>query len=98
MIGIWAALGFAGLDFSVAFLAGMSSVPIGVTAYSYRDGASEPRYWITVALYCIAHILALWLAGGGWIPKPAAALTPFFLADYLLLAYLFPKLSGIAFE
>jgi hypothetical protein len=98
MIGIWAVLAYTGVDFSVAFLAGMSSVPIAVTAYSYREGFDQPRYWVTIALYCIIHALALHVIGSSWIPKPAVALTPIFMLDYLLLAYLFPTLSGIIFE
>lgn len=98
MLGIWAVLALAGTDVDVAFLAAMSAVPIGVTTYSYRDGGNERRYWITLAGYCLVHVLALRLIGGDWIPRPAVALTPLFILDYLLLAYLFPKLSGLKYD
>ncbi len=98
MLGIWVVLTWAGIDSDVAFLAAMSTVPIGVTAFSYREGRNEPRYWITIAGYCVIHVLALRLLGSDWIPRPAIALAPLFILDYLLLAYIFPKLSGISFN
>ena len=98
MLGIWTGLAHAGIAVDVAFLAAMSAVPIIVTAFSYRDAADDLRYWITIAGYCALHELALHFIGGDWIPSPAVALTPLFLLDYLLLAYLFPKLSGLRFD
>lgn len=98
MLGIWIGLAQAGIDVDVEFLAAMSAVPIIVTAFSYRDAADDPRYWITIMGYCAIHIVTLRFIGGDWIPAPAVALTPLFLFDYVLLAYLFPKLSGLRFE
>jgi len=40
----------------------------------------------------------LYLVGGEWIPKPAVILAPIFILDYLLLAFLFPTLSGLKYE
>lgn len=98
MLAIWAVLTSSGVSSDLAFLAAMSAVPIGVTAYAFRDGANEPRYWITIVGYCVIHALALRFAGGDWIPQPAVVLAPLFILDYLLLAYLFPKLSGLKYD
>jgi hypothetical protein len=95
MLIIWVVLANSGLSIDVAFLAAMSAVPIGATAYAFQDGAGKSRYWLT---YCVIHGLAMRFVGGDWIPKPAVALAPLFIFDYLLLAYLFPVLSGVEYD
>lgn len=83
----------------VAFLFALSTVPIGSIAYQFGDGANEPRYWLTLAGLSALHCVAISTMGGDWIPKHFSIVAlPIFLLDYVMIAYLFPKLSGLAYE
>ena len=97
MFAVWAALAMVGIGVDLAFLAGVSSATIGVTAFAYRDAYRDIRFWATLAFFCLAHVLIFCVVGGSWIPKPAAAVTPLFLVDYMAMAYLLPKISRIKF-
>lgn len=96
-IGLWAALALLGVNFNRAFLLGASSLPIVITAYSYREGGDAVQYWLVIGAYCLLHIAVFAGVPSGWIPARAASLLPLFIPDYILMAYLLPKLSGIAF-
>jgi hypothetical protein len=87
-------IGFA----EVGLLVAMSVLAIGVTALAYSDAKKEPRYWLVIAFFCGAHGLILAFSNADWIPKPTIVLMPIAMLDYLAMAWLFPKLSGLTFD
>jgi len=98
MIGVWLGLALLGLDFDSAFLAGLSSAVIGVTAYAYRKAYRDIRFWATIGFYDLVHMLAIATFGGDWLPSPTIAISPLFILDYMGMAWLFPKISRIEFN
>jgi|GEM_PF-2546662 len=88
----------AGLDVDSSFLAGLSSAVIGVTAYAYREACRDIRFWATIGFYSLVHIVAIYTFGGDWLPSPTIAISPLFLLDYMVMAWLFPKVSRINFN
>lgn len=98
MIGVWVGLALAGLDVDSAFLAGLSSAVIAVTAYAYREAFKDFRFWATIGFYAVIHALAISHFGGDWLPSPTIAIAPLFLMDYMGMAWLFPKISRIDFS
>lgn len=82
----------------VGLLVAMSVLAIGVTALAYFDAKKEPRYWLVIAIFCGAHGLILAFSNADWVPKPTILLMPIAMLDYLAMAWLFPKLSGLAFD
>lgn len=97
MFGAWILLMVFGLDADVAFLGGISSAIISVIGFAYREAYRDARYWITIAAYGLIHAAVFGVLGGGWIPKPTVAIVPVFLLDYVVMAFLLPKISGIKF-
>ena len=98
MLGVWIALALSGVDVDAAFLAGLSSVVIGVTGYAYREAFREISFWATMTFYCLVHGLVIAALGGDWLPEPAIAISPIFILDYIGMAWLFPKISRIDFS
>jgi len=98
MFVVWVGLAMAGLDVDSSFLAGLSSAVIGVTAYAYREACRDIRFWATIGFYSLVHIVAIYTFGGDWLPSPTIAISPLFLLDYMVMAWLFPKVSRINFN
>ena len=98
MIGVWVGLALVGFDSDKAFLAGLSTAVIGVTAYAYREASRDIRFWATIGFYGLVHMMAVSTFGGDWLPSPTIAISPLFLLDYIVMALLFPKISRIAFS
>ncbi|MBD3746398.1 MAG: hypothetical protein IE932_09315 [Sphingopyxis terrae] len=98
MIGVWVGLALIGLDVDSAFLAGLSSAVVGVTAYAYREASRDIRFWATIGFYGLVHMLAISTFGGDWLPSPTIAISPLFILDYMGMAWLFPKISRIGFN
>jgi len=97
MLVIWVSLAYLGLDVGLAFLMGLSAAMIAATAALYRDARNDARYWIAIVGYSIVHVLVLSVTGSKWIPKPAAAMSPVFILDFVVMAYLLPKVTRIEF-
>ncbi|MBL0948929.1 hypothetical protein [Brevundimonas sp.] len=98
IFGAWFALSKCGLDVDVAYLLSVSGYAIVVTAISYREAYRHVGYWVTIASYFLVHWLFFTLVGGSWIPTPAMVLTPFFILDYIVMAFLLPKFIGVKFS
>lgn len=88
---------FMGLaDFG--WLLGMALAIIIAVAMIFREGRSSRRFYVVLMLFLLVHAVIFTAILYTWPTLPAKALSPIFIPDFIAMAYLFPKLTGLAFD
>ena len=80
------------------WLLGMALALTIAVAMIFREGRHSPRFYVVLSLFLIVHGVIFALVVRAWPQLPAKALSPIFVPDFIAMAYLFPKLTGLAFE
>lgn len=80
------------------WLLGMALAIIIAVAMIFREGRFNYRFYVVLSLFILVHAAIFLIIIHNWPNLPVKALSPIFIPDFIAMGYLFPKLTGLAFD
>ena len=82
----------------MGWLIGMSVAVIGLIGSMYRDTYANIRFYLFIIIVLLFHVAIIFAAFHTWKSIPVKAISPLFYLDFIAMALLLPKVTGIRFD